>query len=56
MTRGEASQWSPFYRFDNTVQALQDRPDIQYQPLDAAMLRRFMAFWKRERILSEGTD
>ncbi|OOF98460.1 hypothetical protein ASPCADRAFT_128607 [Aspergillus carbonarius ITEM 5010] len=56
LTRGEASQWSPFYRSDNTVQALQDRPDIQYQPLDAAMLRQFMAFWKRERILSEGTD
>ncbi|PYI02049.1 acetyl-CoA synthetase-like protein [Aspergillus sclerotiicarbonarius CBS 121057] len=48
LTRWEASQRSPWYRSDNTVQALQDRPDIQYQPFDAAMLQRFIAFWKRK--------
>ncbi|PWY67643.1 putative NRPS-like enzyme [Aspergillus sclerotioniger CBS 115572] len=48
LTRWEASQRSPRYRCDKTVQALQDRPDIRYQPFDAAMLQRFIAFWNRK--------
>ncbi|RAK95228.1 non-ribosomal peptide synthetase [Aspergillus ibericus CBS 121593] len=48
LTRWEASQLSPWYRCDQAVQALQDRPDLQYQPLDAALLQRFIAFWNRK--------
>ncbi|KAE8148089.1 hypothetical protein BDV25DRAFT_23062 [Aspergillus avenaceus] len=48
LTRWEASQYTPYYRSDNTVQALKDRPDIEYHPLDADMIKRFISFWNRK--------
>ncbi|GAB1196178.1 hypothetical protein APSETT444_005445 [Aspergillus pseudonomiae] len=48
LTRWEVSQYTPYYRSDNTVEALKDRPDIQYQPLDAPLLKRYISFWNRK--------
>lgn len=48
LTRWESSQYSPFYESRNTLEALADRPDIQYKPLDAGMVKRFIAFWNQK--------
>ncbi|KAE8131577.1 hypothetical protein BDV38DRAFT_16376 [Aspergillus pseudotamarii] len=48
LTRWEVSQYTPYYRSDNTVEALKDRPDIQYQPLDAPLLKKYISFWNRK--------
>ncbi|OGM40337.1 putative NRPS-like enzyme [Aspergillus bombycis] len=48
LTRWEVSQYTPYYRSDNTVEALKDRPDLQYQPLDAPLLKKYISFWNRK--------
>ncbi|RHZ54412.1 non-ribosomal peptide synthetase [Aspergillus thermomutatus] len=48
LTRWEASQYSPVYRCDNTVEALKDHPEIEFVPFDAEMLKRFIDFWDRK--------
>ncbi|KAE8346829.1 hypothetical protein BDV24DRAFT_175674 [Aspergillus arachidicola] len=48
LTRWEVSQYTPYYRSDNAVQVLKDRPDIQYQPLDAPLLKKYISFWNRK--------
>ncbi|KAJ5120744.1 non-ribosomal peptide synthetase [Penicillium bovifimosum] len=48
LTRWEASQYTPWYRADNTIAALKERPDLVCRPLDSSMLRRFIQFWNRK--------
>ncbi|KAF9884545.1 hypothetical protein FE257_001490 [Aspergillus nanangensis] len=48
LTRWEASQYTPWYRADNTSEALKNRPDLVCRLLDANMLRRFISFWSRK--------
>ncbi|PYH47076.1 non-ribosomal peptide synthetase [Aspergillus saccharolyticus JOP 1030-1] len=48
LTRWEASQYSPIYRCDNALEALHDHPEIEYRPLDAALFKKFVAFWDRK--------
>nr|XP_001401480.2 NRPS-like enzyme [Aspergillus niger CBS 513.88] len=52
LTRWEASQYTPWYRADNTIAALKERPDLVCRPLDASMLRRFIGFWNRKGFYS----
>lgn len=52
LTRWEASQYTPWYRADNTIAALKERPDLVCRPLDAGMLRRFIGFWNRKGFYS----
>ncbi|RMJ25141.1 Male sterility protein [Aspergillus sp. HF37] len=44
-TRIQTGTYNPVYDAQNTVQALAVRPDIQYVPLDAQLLRRYVEFW-----------
>ncbi|KAJ5474747.1 hypothetical protein N7475_004313 [Penicillium sp. IBT 31633x] len=48
LTRWQASQYTPWYRSDNTKEVLKDRPDIQCHLLDVPMLKQFIAFWNRK--------
>ncbi|KAJ5172812.1 non-ribosomal peptide synthetase [Penicillium capsulatum] len=48
LTRWEASQYTPWYRSDNTIEALRDRPDIRCHLLDVPLLERSIAFWNRK--------
>ncbi|TAQ89653.1 hypothetical protein B7494_g2007 [Chlorociboria aeruginascens] len=48
LTRWEVSQYSSFFDSQNTTRALADRADVQYKPLDAEMLKRFISFWNRK--------
>ncbi|OJZ80366.1 hypothetical protein ASPFODRAFT_85937 [Aspergillus luchuensis CBS 106.47] len=48
LTRWEASQYTPWYRADNTIAALKERHDLVCRPLDSDMLRRFIRFWNRK--------
>ncbi|KAI9043573.1 NRPS-like enzyme [Aspergillus affinis] len=47
LTRWEASQYSPVYRCDKAVRALEGS-GISYRELDADLLKRFVSFWKRK--------
>ncbi|KAJ5776442.1 NRPS-like protein biosynthetic cluster [Penicillium nucicola] len=48
LTRWEASQNTPIYDSTNAAEALQDRPDIRYKPLDPVLLQSIISFWKRK--------
>ncbi|KAJ5293245.1 uncharacterized protein N7443_009198 [Penicillium atrosanguineum] len=48
LTRWEASQNTPIYDSSNAVDALRDRPDIRYQPLDPEILSLIISFWQRK--------
>ncbi|KAL4897487.1 hypothetical protein BDV59DRAFT_208351 [Aspergillus ambiguus] len=48
LTRWSASQYTPWYRADNSIEVLKGRPDLECRLLDADMLRRFIAFWNRK--------
>lgn len=45
LTRMQTSMYTPIYETENTVQALADRPDIKYVPLDHELLQRCIDFW-----------
>jgi hypothetical protein len=45
LTRIEASMYTPVFETKNTVEALADRPDIKYVPLDHELLQRCIDFW-----------
>ncbi|PYI27843.1 putative NRPS-like enzyme [Aspergillus indologenus CBS 114.80] len=47
-TRWEIGQYSPHYRASNTIEALRDRPDVVYKPLDAAILQKHIDWWNRK--------
>ncbi|KAJ5480266.1 hypothetical protein N7530_005775 [Penicillium desertorum] len=49
LTRWEASQYSPVYRCDNTVEALKGRPDIEFTPFDVTLLEKSISFWNRKK-------
>jgi thioester reductase-like protein len=44
LTRWEASQNTPIYDSSNAIEALQDRPDIRYKPLDPPLLQSIISF------------
>ncbi|KAF7597045.1 hypothetical protein BBP40_010519 [Aspergillus hancockii] len=48
LTRFQTSEHTPVYEAANTIQALVDRPDIQYTPLDDTLLRRKIDFWLKK--------
>ncbi|KAJ5936191.1 NRPS-like enzyme [Penicillium verhagenii] len=48
LTRWTASQYTPWYRADQAVEALRGRPDIAYRSLDGNMVRQFVKFWNRK--------
>ncbi|KZN84094.1 Linear gramicidin synthase subunit D [Penicillium chrysogenum] len=48
LTRWEASQYSPVYRCDNTVEALKGHPDIEFTPFDVTLLEKSISFWNRK--------
>ncbi|KAL7649299.1 hypothetical protein ACMYSQ_012288 [Aspergillus niger] len=48
LTRWEASEYTRWYRADNTIAALKERHDLVCRPLDSDMLRRFIRFWNRK--------
>jgi amino acid adenylation domain-containing protein/thioester reductase-like protein len=48
LTRWEASQNTPIYDSSNALEALRDRPDIRYKPLDPELLKLTISFWDRK--------
>lgn len=53
LTRWEVSQYSPFCDSRNTTGALSDRADIEYNPLNVDMLKRFVMFWNKKGYYTE---
>ncbi|KAF5857520.1 hypothetical protein ETB97_005698 [Aspergillus alliaceus] len=45
LTRLQTNEHTPVYEATNTVEALADRPDIRYTPLDHTLLRRKIEYW-----------
>ncbi|KAJ5244375.1 Male sterility NAD-binding [Penicillium chrysogenum] len=45
VTRIEGRMYTPVFEAKNTVEALADRPDIKYVPLDYELLQRCIDFW-----------
>ncbi|CAI7622119.1 unnamed protein product [Penicillium glandicola] len=52
LTRMQTSMYTPVYETQNTVQALADRPDIKYVPLDHKLLQQCIDFWQLELKIS----
>lgn len=48
LSRLQTSKHTPVYETPNTVRALADCPDIQYTPLDAQLLKRYLENWARK--------
>ncbi|KAJ6113863.1 NRPS-like protein biosynthetic cluster [Penicillium sp. IBT 18751x] len=48
LTRWEASQHTPIYDSTNAADALRNRPDIRYRPLDPELLKLIISFWQRK--------
>jgi thioester reductase-like protein len=48
LSRLQTCKHTPIYETPNTVRALADCPDIWYTPLDAQLLKRYLANWARK--------